>query len=99
MFGAVVASSTSALPEVEEGGEVAGYRSRNNDVREEGEEEASEEKMEERVDDDVVRSRQINRDSQEGREAVCVRERALCAPHVITTTSSLAVTLKLVAVR
>ena len=51
---------------------MAGYRSRNNDVREEGEKEASEEKMEERVDDDVVRSRQINTDSQEGREAVCV---------------------------
>ena len=33
---------------------------------------ASEEKMEERVVDNVVRSRLINRDSQEGREAVCV---------------------------
>ena len=32
----------------------------------------SEEKMEERVIDNVVRSRQINKDSKEGKEAVCV---------------------------
>ena len=35
---------------------------------------ASEEKMEERVVDDVVRSRQINRDSQGGR--LCVLSKA-----------------------
>ena len=78
---------------------MAGYTEKQKRLhdREEAEEEASdrdrpmgasEEKMEERVEDDVVRSRQINRDSQEGREAVCVcvcaRERTLCAPHVIT---------------
>ena len=58
---------------------MAGYtvKQKQQKDREEAEEEASdhdraiwEEKMEERVDDDVVRSRQIN--CQEGREAVCV---------------------------
>ena len=80
VFGGALAASTSALP-VEEEGEVAGSeRQKHTDrVREEAEEEesdhdramgASEEKMEERVIDDVVRSRQINRDSE--REGGCV---------------------------
>ena len=73
----------ASTPVVEEGGEASGPE-RQKDierVREEAEEEsdhdrATEEKMEEGrvVDNDVVKSRQINRDSQDGREA------GLCGP-------------------
>lgn len=77
MFGAVVAASTSALPEAEEGEKQKQHHDREEDEEEESDHDramgASKEKMEERVVDGVVRSRQINRDSEEGREAVyCV---------------------------